>query len=134
MPPPTDPEQNRTVVFDADQRHAAAWPLKFMVAGSIPPEEEEKRMSETARQWPMFRQVWRRQELMDCMMQTTVVDVVAAVHTDRGQAFLDARSKCRLCPHEQECREWLATSRQGRWTPDFCPNARFFDAYRSEQD
>jgi hypothetical protein len=88
-------------------------------------------MSQATPQWPMVRQVYRRQELMDSMMRTAAVDVVAAVR--QGQAFLEARSKCRVCPFEQECREWLATCRAGERSPEFCPNAPFFDVCRRRQ-
>ena len=83
--------------------------------------------------WPIFRQVYRRQALMDSMMNVADVNVVAAVRENRGEAFIAARSKCRLCPHEQECAEWLATARPGRRAPDFCPNARFFNAFRTDK-
>ena len=81
---------------------------------------------------PTVRQVYRRQALMDSMIEVTLVNVPDAVRVDQGQAFFAARSNCRLCSHEQKCREWLATARPGRWSPDFCPNAQLFDACRTE--
>jgi hypothetical protein len=81
----------------------------------------------------MFRQVYRRQALMDSMMDVTDVNLAAAVRADRGQAFITARSKCRLCPHEQECSEWLATARPGKGAPNFCPNAQFFNAFKTDK-
>ena len=90
-------------------------------------------MGESVPTWPMFRQVYRRQALMDSMMTVTDVNVVAAIRADRGEGFIAARSKCRLCPHEQECTEWLATARPGRPAPDFCPNARLFDAFKTNK-
>jgi hypothetical protein len=90
-------------------------------------------MQEPGARWPVFHQVYRRQALMDSVMETTAVDLVAAVRAERGQAFFAARSKCRLCPHEQECREWVATARPGRPAPEFCPNSQFFDACRTKK-
>ena len=83
-------------------------------------------MSTRACRWPMFKQVICRQQLMDCMMEARGVDVLAAVRADRGQAFLEARSRCRGCVHECECREWLASIRQMQQQPSFCPNFEFF--------
>ena len=36
-------------------------------------------------QWPMFREVLRRQELMDDMMERCGVDVLDVIRKDRGQ-------------------------------------------------
>jgi hypothetical protein len=80
----------------------------------------------TATRWPMFNQVLHRQELMDQMMQTLEVDVLTAVRTDHGQAFVDARARCRDCLHESECRNWLDLPQGLPSLPDFCPNANFF--------
>ena len=76
--------------------------------------------------WPLFKQVLRQQLLMDCMMQARGVDVITAVCADRGQAFLEARSRCRHCLLESECREWLASTRQTQRPPNFCANFEFF--------
>jgi len=82
-------------------------------------------MHATAR-WPMFNQVRHRQELMDHMMETLGVDVLTAVRLDHGQAFVNARTRCRDCLHESECRNWLDLPQGLPSLPDFCPNARFF--------
>jgi hypothetical protein len=81
-------------------------------------------MSKTA--WPTFDQVRRRQELMDQMMHRLGVDPLAAIGIDKGRAFIQARSKCRHCLHESECRVWLDLSRALPLPPDFCPNGGFF--------
>lgn len=39
-------------------------------------------------QWPMFREVLRRQELMDDMMERCGVDVLDVIRRDRGQSFV----------------------------------------------
>ena len=76
--------------------------------------------------WPMFAQVLRRQRLMDAVMAASHVDVVAAIRIDEGQAFMDARSRCRHCFNEVRCRNWLASPAQKSGPPDFCPNAALF--------
>lgn len=82
-------------------------------------------------QWPLFKQALRRQELMDWMMQARGVDVLTAIRADRGQAYLEARSRCHRCVHESECREWLASTRQTQRPPDFCPSCEFFSRCRA---
>lgn len=77
--------------------------------------------------WPMFREVLRHQELMDDMMARCGVDLLDVIRKDRGQSFVEARTRCRLCAGVRTCRDWLlapdvALSRP----PDFCPNACFF--------
>ena len=82
----------------------------------------------TAR-WPMFREVLRRQELMDDMMELCGVDVLDVIRKDRGQSFAEARSKCRSCACVRTCRDWLLAPEGGPSSPpDFCPNARLFHA------
>ena len=84
-------------------------------------------MSIATPQWPMFREVLRRQEIMDDMMERCGVDVLEVIREDRGQSFVEARTKCRLCSRVKICREWLLTpDGDMSWPPDFCPNARFF--------
>lgn len=77
-------------------------------------------------QWQAFTQARRRHELMDAMMQTLGVDVLVAVGLEEGQAFVKARSRCRLCPHESACRYWLASPSRVPLPPNFCPNTCFF--------
>lgn len=78
-------------------------------------------------QWPMFREVLRRQTLMDDMMECCGVDVVEVIRHDRGQSFAEARARCRLCRSARTCREWLiAPGDELTSPPDFCPNASLF--------
>jgi hypothetical protein len=81
--------------------------------------------------WPLFKEVLRRQELMDYTMQAYGVDVLTAVRADKGQAYLEARSMCHRCQHVSECREWLASTRQTRGARDFCLNSEFFSRCRA---
>jgi hypothetical protein len=80
-----------------------------------------------------LKQVLHQQELMDHMMQRVGVDVLMTVRADNGQAFFDARAKCRDCRHESDCRNWLELSETLRVLPYFCPNASFFRACKLEE-
>jgi hypothetical protein len=78
-------------------------------------------------QWPMLREVLRRQELMDDVMERCGIDVLALIHVDRGQSFARARARCRSCLFARTCREWLlAPCGALASPPDFCPNADLF--------
>lgn len=82
---------------------------------------------------PWLNQVLRRQELMDSVMGRCGVHVLTAVRADNGQAFFEARAKCRDCLDESDCRNWwLASSEAERLPPNFCPNANFFRACKRE--
>jgi hypothetical protein len=76
--------------------------------------------------WPLLEQVRRRQELMDRMMLTTGVKMSRVVSIDGGLAFLEASSKCRLCPNESACVHWLEAAETPETPPEFCPNAKLF--------
>ena len=90
-------------------------------------EKREGMMSNSRLLWATPKQLRRRFNLMDRMMQKREVDLCAALDVDGGLAFIEARAKCRYCLHEEECRRWL-TIRTPRRAPDFCPNAKFFSA------
>ena len=75
--------------------------------------------------WPPQAQLRQRNALMDQMMEARGVDILAALRVDGGRAFIEARAKCRRCPHEGVCSHWLASEGQ-RGLADFCPNAAFF--------
>ena len=64
---------------------------------------------------------------MDRMMQKRGVDAHAALSVDGGLALIEARAKCRYCLHEEACRRWL-TLKAPRRSPNFCPNAAFFQS------
>lgn len=63
---------------------------------------------------------------MDRMMLTTGVNMSRVVRIDGGLAFLEASSKCRLCPDEPACIHWLEGAEAPETAPEFCPNAKFF--------
>ena len=82
----------------------------------------------------VFREVLRRQELMDDMMERCGIDVLDLIRRDKEQSFAEARAKCRSCLCERTCREWLLASCGGVGSPpDFCPNALLFRACLKEQ-
>lgn len=76
-----------------------------------------------------LEQVRRRQELMDCVMEKCGVDVLKSVRAQNGDGFFEARAKCRVCAHEDNCRSWCLKASQ-LLPPSFCPNANFFRACR----
>jgi hypothetical protein len=78
----------------------------------------------------MFDLVLRRQKLMDAVMEASHVNVVAAIRIDEGQAFMDARSRCRNCFNEIKCRRWLGSPEPKSGPPDFCPNMALFTRCR----
>jgi Family of unknown function (DUF6455) len=87
-------------------------------------------MSIATFQWPNFKEVLRRQGLMDDMMERCGVDVLDVIRKDGGQSFVEARSRCRSCACVRICRDWLLVSGDAvPWPPDFCPNAGIFRAF-----
>jgi len=74
----------------------------------------------------------QREELMGEMMQARGLDVAAASRVDGGLAFLEATTKCRLCPDEEACRHWLA-GQTGPTPREFCPNDAFFSTSLKKQ-
>jgi len=82
-------------------------------------------MSNSGLLWPTQKQLRRRYELMDRMMQKRDVDTNTVLRVDGGLAFLEARARCRYCLHEEACRRWL-TIRAPQRSANFCPNATFF--------
>jgi len=81
-----------------------------------------------------LKQIRRRQELMDSVMERCGVDVLAAVRAESGEAFFVARAKCRECLQEDNCRNWWleASGSLRRLPPNFCPNADFLGACKRE--
>jgi Family of unknown function (DUF6455) len=83
--------------------------------------------------WPTREELRQRYELMDRMMETQGVDILAALRVDGGLAFIEARAKCRYCIHEGVCRHWLDSEGQ-RGAVDFCPNVTFFRSCTGKDD
>ena len=92
-------------------------------------------MSTATPQWPMFREVLRRQELMDDMMERCGVDVLDVIRKDRGNPSPMARTKCCSCACVRTCRDWLLAPDAGlSRPPNFCPNARLFRTCLKKQN
>jgi len=87
-------------------------------------------MQVSTRFWPTFQQVVRRQKLMLRIMEAMGVNVPEAMRVDGGLAFLEAQGKCRYCESDDSCHQWLESSEQARGTPEFCPNASFFEGLK----
>lgn len=86
-------------------------------------------MADVPSRWPQFARALRKQALMDEMMETQGVDLIAAVRA--GEGFVKARANCRDCKDEGACRSWFL---EGSGEPvEFCPNSAFFAALKSER-
>ena len=62
-------------------------------------------MADAPSGWPQFARALRKQALMDEMMETQGVDLLAAVRA--GDGFVKARANCRDCKDEAACRAWF---------------------------
>ena len=69
-------------------------------------------MADAPSGWPQFARALRKQALMDEMMETQGVDLVAAVRT--GDGFVKARANCRECRDETACRAWFLARPESR--------------------
>lgn len=87
-------------------------------------------MADAPSRWPQFARALRKQALMDEMMETEGVDLVAAVRS--GDGFVKARANCRQCKDETACRAWFL-ERSGD-PAEFCPNWEFFASLKSEDN
>ena len=67
-------------------------------------------MADAPSGWPQFARALRKQALMDEMMETQGVDLVAAVRA--GDGFVKARANCRECKDEAACRAWFLPSQR----------------------
>jgi hypothetical protein len=86
-------------------------------------------MADAPSGWPQFARALRKQALMDEMMETQGVDLLAAVCA--GDGFVKARANCRECSDEAACRPWFL-ERSGE-PAEFCPNGAFFTSLKSEK-
>ena len=86
-------------------------------------------MADAPSSWPQFARALRKQALMDEMMETQGVDLVAALRA--GEGFVKARANCRDCKDEGACRDWFLE--RSEEPAEFCPNGAFFAALKSEK-
>lgn len=75
-------------------------------------------MADAPSRWPQFARALRKQALMDEMMETEGVDLVAAIRA--GDGFVKARANCRQCKDETACRAWFLE--RSSEPAEFCPN------------
>lgn len=75
--------------------------------------------------WPLFECVYRRDELFTDMMRLTGVNPLSAARLDKGEAIIEARHNCLMCPNLGACHNWMEASEGLPVPPDFCPNKDF---------
>ena len=85
-------------------------------------------MADAPSGWPQFARALRKQALMDEMMETQGVDLLAAVRA--GDGFVKARANCRDCKDEAACRAWFL-ERSGE-PAEFYPNVAFFTSLKGQ--
>lgn len=74
---------------------------------------------------------FHRDVLMEEMMETVGVDLMAVVDLDGGQSYVRARAKCHGCTCKSDCQIWLAEHDEGSPQP-FCPNTDLFQIVRDD--
>lgn len=90
----------------------------------------QQSQEECVMRWPMFEQVTRQAQHMSDMMDRLDVDCLAAVRHERGRAYAEAREACLHCPFARECAQRMADAGGVAILGAYCPNARFFEAFR----
>ena len=70
--------------------------------------------------------VERRATRMHQMMARLQVNVAVLARMGNGDAYAEARARCLLCSHADECLRWLDRSGELNGEPDFCANLDFF--------
>lgn len=76
--------------------------------------------------WPMTRQVERQATRMHEMMEQLNVDGAALARVRKGEAYMEARTKCLVCVHSERCLKWLDSKPAVDDPPVFCPNLELF--------
>ncbi len=74
----------------------------------------------------MRSSVERRATRMHQMMARLQVNVLVLARMRDGDAYAEARARCLLCVHADECLRWLDRSGELNGEPDFCANLDFF--------
>ena len=73
----------------------------------------------------------RRATRMHRMMARLDVDVLVLVRMRDGDAYAEARARCVICAHADECLRWLDRGGEGNGEPGFCANLDVFNTCRS---
>lgn len=76
--------------------------------------------------WPMTRQVERQATRMHEMMEQLNVDGAELARVRKGEAYMEARTKCLVCVYSERCLKWLDSKPAAEDTPVFCPNLELF--------
>jgi hypothetical protein len=74
------------------------------------------------------RRFERQARLMGAMMER--VGVKPELAASRGPLYDAANRRCLWCAAHEECGKWIEQHQNAERGPDFCPNARFFEATR----
>jgi hypothetical protein len=80
--------------------------------------------------WWMTRRVERQATRMHEMMARLDVNAAALARADKGDAYLQARTRCLNCGTSDKCLRWLDANRVPARAPDFCPNLRVFEQFQ----
>ena len=79
---------------------------------------------------PSRADIRRRHRLMRRMMRRAGIKPQDAAAVDGGLAILEARAKCGLCQHEDQCQAFLNADGDLAEIQAFCSNARLLRALR----
>ena len=80
--------------------------------------------------WWMTRRVERQATRMHEIMERLDVDAAALARADKGDAYLQARTRCLTCGTSDQCLRWLDANPAPARAPDFCPNLRVFEHFQ----
>ncbi|MBA4222487.1 DUF6455 family protein [Bosea sp. (in: a-proteobacteria)] len=72
------------------------------------------------------RRFERQARLMGAMMERIGIEPELAA--SRGRLYDAANRRCLWCAAHEECGKWIEQHQNAERGPDFCPNARFFEA------
>lgn len=80
--------------------------------------------------WWMTRRVERQATRMHEMMERLDVDGAALARSGKGDAYMQARTRCLTCGTSDKCLRWLEREQTPARSPDFCPNLSTFEHFR----
>jgi hypothetical protein len=89
-------------------------------------------MCSTCNRWSTTMRIWlrrrfeRQARLMGAMMERIGIEPELAA--SRGRLYDAANRRCLWCAAHEECGKWIEQHQNAERGPDFCPNARFFEA------
>jgi hypothetical protein len=77
----------------------------------------------------MTRRVERQATRMHDMMERLDVDGAALARADKGDVYMQARTRCLSCGTSDKCLRWLESEVTPTPSPDFCPNFVIFEHF-----